>query len=302
MNKVMVVMASLALPLAMVAGLGIALVDYGLNQRVEGEYLDVDGVRIHYTDEGEGEPVVLIHGLAVNADLNWRWPGLTEALARDYRVIALDNRGHGLSDAPDDAAQYGEEQVKDVIRILDRLGIEKAHIVGYSMGGFMTLKLAMEYPDRVICAVPCAAGWVEENPENRALLDGLIKDMDEGHGFAAIEKHLAPPSKRSNALWLNLVNTVISHIVDTKVMAKVVRGFDDFAITEEQLRANAVPIRLIVGSEDGMRERVDALESVLANHDVIIVEGGNHMTTVIRPELLEGIRGFLAERRAGPGA
>src|SRR5579883_1762190 len=94
---------------------------------------DSNGVKIHYTVEGKGEPVLLIHGFAANADFNWRQPGVIKALAENYKVIALDNRGHGQSGKPHDIAKYGEEMAEDAVRLLDHLGIKKAHIVGYSM-------------------------------------------------------------------------------------------------------------------------------------------------------------------------
>src|SRR5262245_6822113 len=88
-------------------------------------FFDSNGVKIHYITEGKGEPVVLIHGFAADIDKNWRTgfavgpantnggPRIFEALAQKYRVIALDNRGHGKSDKPHDPKQYGTEMVED---------------------------------------------------------------------------------------------------------------------------------------------------------------------------------------------
>ncbi len=86
-------------------------------------------------------------------------PRVFQRLSRRYRVIALDNRGHGKSDKPYDPAQYGLELVDDVVRLMDHLGIAKAHVVGYSLGGFITLKLALRHPERLLSAAPCGAGW-----------------------------------------------------------------------------------------------------------------------------------------------
>ncbi|HEX72751.1 MAG TPA: alpha/beta fold hydrolase, partial [Candidatus Hydrogenedentes bacterium] len=102
-----------------------ALLAFFATRRVTGDYFDSNGVRIHYTVEGAGDPVILVHGFAANADLNWRLPGVTKALAKEFRVIALDNRGHGLSDKPHDPQQYGAEMIEDVVRLMDHLGIEK---------------------------------------------------------------------------------------------------------------------------------------------------------------------------------
>ena len=83
--------------LAVLCVAGAAVLTAYVVHQVEGAYFDSDGVRLHYTEDGSGEPVVLVHGFAVNADVNWRKPGIIRALAKDYRVIAPeDGRRAGL--------------------------------------------------------------------------------------------------------------------------------------------------------------------------------------------------------------
>jgi pimeloyl-ACP methyl ester carboxylesterase len=106
--------------------------------RAEEGFFNSNGVKLHYVTEGRGEAVVLIHGFTGSAEM-WgqKAPGrcaVWEKLAKHYRVIALDCRGHGKSDKPHDPARYGAEHAEDVVRLLDHLGIKKAHVVGYSMG------------------------------------------------------------------------------------------------------------------------------------------------------------------------
>jgi predicted alpha/beta hydrolase family esterase len=120
-------------------------------------------VKIHFLIEGTGEPVVLIHGLDSSARINWQMPGTIDALARDHQVIAIDLPGYGESDKPDDPAAYGEQWIDDVILLLDHLNIRKAHIVGYSMGGMVALKLIAEHPERVISGTLGGAGWLRED-------------------------------------------------------------------------------------------------------------------------------------------
>src|SRR5215470_4935531 len=103
-----------------------------VNNAREDEKFDVNGVKIHYIVEGKGEPVVLIHGLYSSAAINWQLPGTVRKLSKNYQVIALDLPGHGDSDKPDNPDAYGLQMVEDVIRLLDHLKIQKAHIVGYS--------------------------------------------------------------------------------------------------------------------------------------------------------------------------
>jgi pimeloyl-ACP methyl ester carboxylesterase len=123
---------------------------------------DADGVKIHYLIEGAGEPVVLIHGMDSSATINWQIPGTIDAIARDHQVIALDLPGYGQSDKPGQARAYGLQWVEDVILLLDHLKIRKAHIVGYSMGGLVALKLIAEHPDRVLSGTLGGMGWLPQ--------------------------------------------------------------------------------------------------------------------------------------------
>ena len=86
-------------------------------------FFDSNGVKIHYTVQGKGEPVLLIHGFTASIPLQWGLPGITAALAKNYQVIAFDNRGHGRSGKPHDPKQYGKEMVEDAVRLLDHLHI-----------------------------------------------------------------------------------------------------------------------------------------------------------------------------------
>jgi pimeloyl-ACP methyl ester carboxylesterase len=92
---------------------------------------DSAGIPIHYMVLGkkDGEPVLLIHGFT--GTIETQWAPVIKALATDYRVIALDCRGHGGSGKPHDPKQYGIEMVKDAVRLLDHLKIDKAHVAGY---------------------------------------------------------------------------------------------------------------------------------------------------------------------------
>lgn len=123
---------------------------------------DANGVKIHYLIEGTGEPVVLIHGLDSSARINWQMPGTIDAIARVHQVIALDLPGLGQSDKPVEAQAYGLQWVEDVIILLDHLNIRKAHIVGYSMGGMVALKLIAEHPDRVLSGTLGGMGWLPD--------------------------------------------------------------------------------------------------------------------------------------------
>jgi pimeloyl-ACP methyl ester carboxylesterase len=109
-----------------------------------------DGTRLHYVEMGKGTPVILIHGAGGSAVGNWFANGIAPALAPTNRVIGLDMRGHGLSEAGPAGARA--HMANDVLEFMGQQGIEKAHIGGYSMGGGVTLALLARNPEKFITA------------------------------------------------------------------------------------------------------------------------------------------------------
>jgi len=231
-------------------------------------FFDSDGVKIRYTLDGPaaGEPVLLIHGYSASGTLNWRLPGMIRALEDEYRVITIDNRGHGGSDKLLSPKDYGAKMAEDAVRLLDHLQIDKAHVVGYSMGGMITLKLLAEHPERIRSAVVGGMGWGEK-PSDPGWLTALMAEAD------------APTA-----------------------MAACRRAFPGLGITRDQLAGIQVPFSVVIGGEDGLRERVDKLQQVRQDVPVVIVPGANHTNCVMRAEFRTAIREFLdAHRTAAVG-
>src|SRR5271169_2442395 len=108
-----------------------------------------DGVEIAFLDEGQGEPIVLVHGFASNKEVNWASPGWVTTLTRaGRRVIALDNRGHGQSSKLyDPAAYHSAIMAEDVWALIGHLGLPRADVMGYSMGARIVAFLALSHPD-----------------------------------------------------------------------------------------------------------------------------------------------------------
>lgn len=266
--------------------------------RVEGTYFDSDGVRIHYTDVGEGEPVVLVHGFAFNADLNWRSPGVIDALKQEYRVIAIDNRGHGLSDKPSDLAAYGEHMPGDIVRLLDHLKIGRAHVVGYSMGGFITLKLTTMHPERLLSAAPCGMGWGQVDAETADLIDRIATSLEQGKGFGPLLERLNIEDSRGG-LTGRIFNRMLTSINDTQALAKVMRAMPALSVTEAQLRANQVPTLSVVGSADPLAENAGPLQEVMANHELVYLEGADHVTALRHADFLPALKKHLKAHPEG---
>src|ERR1700693_1274959 len=114
-----------------------------------------DGVEIAFFDEGEGEPIVLVHGFASNKEVNWVAPGWVTTLTRaGRRVIALANRGHAAStNLYEPAAYHSAIMADDVRALIDHLGLPRADVMGYSMGARNAVFLALAHPDHVRSAV-----------------------------------------------------------------------------------------------------------------------------------------------------
>jgi pimeloyl-ACP methyl ester carboxylesterase len=270
---------------------GIVL--FALFYRVRGQVFDSNGVPIHFTDEGQGVPIILIHGFAVQSDLQWRWPGCVRKLRqRGYRVIMMDVRGHGLSGKPYNPEAYGEELCDDIVRLMDHLGIEKAHLAGYSMGGFITLKTIARHPDRLLSGVICAAGWGELDENNTALFKEIVSGIEDHQVFDAITNWV-DAKKHAPKLQCALANFFMRSMNDLKAIVNVFRTFDNLVVEEEALRKNGVPALTLVGTRDGIREASDRLPGVMATHKIEYIPGGDHLSTVLKPQFMRGMLAFL---------
>lgn len=218
---------------------------------------DSAGVKIHYAIEGEGEPVILIHGLYSSGRVNWELSGATALLAEKYQVIRLDCRGHGQSDKPTAEDAYGINMVGDVVRLMDHLGIQKARLAGYSMGAMIAMKLTVTQPERVSHLVLCGMGWLKTG--------GLVHSSWEN---VKILPFTAPPACR--------------------------RSFPDLAVTEAEINAIKIPVAIIVGDQDPCREwyvepahrvRPDWPIHLIANAGHINCPGKREFKTVLKAAL-----------------
>jgi pimeloyl-ACP methyl ester carboxylesterase len=284
----------------MKARLGLALaccllVLPGVGRGAEEGYFDSNGVKIHYVVEGQGEPVLLIHGFTSSIQGQWGTPGVIKGLAGDYRVIALDNRGHGKSDKPHDPKAYGTEMVEDAVHLLDHLKIDKAHVVGYSLGGTITAKLLVTHPDRLLSATLGGSGGVREGAVP-ARYNVLAESLEQGKGFGPLIEALTPAGRpKPTEEEIKLVNERLTANNDIKALAAVIRGMKDLAVSDDKLKANQVPTLALIGEIDPLKKGVDALDGKMANLHVVVIDGADHVTAFIRPEFLKELKDFLGK-------
>jgi pimeloyl-ACP methyl ester carboxylesterase len=268
------------------------------------KYFDAGGVRLRYVEQGAGEPVVLVHGFTNTADI-WSANGITQDLARNYRVIAFDMRGHGKSDKPHDAARYGREMGLDIVRLLDHLGIQRAHIVGYSMGGHVVSQLLTLRPERFLSATLVAGsgrfGW-DAVQAREAEQDA--SEMEHECISRSLMARLAPPGV---ALppddSLKVISAGCRRSQDPLALAAVTRSRADHAMTPAAAAAVTVPTLAIVGTDDPMKAGLDALVRLRPSVRLVVVEGATHAGArgvLGRPELIAALRGFLSAHAASP--
>ena len=133
-----------------------------------------DGTSLYYEESGTGTPVLFIHEFAGN---HRTWTAQVASLGKTHRCIAYSARGYPPSDVPDSDDAYGQDiAVGDAIAVLDALNIERAHIVGHSMGAYTALHVGLNHPDRCISVAALGCGW-GSHPDEREKARGLCEDI-----------------------------------------------------------------------------------------------------------------------------
>lgn len=230
--------------------------------------VDADGVEVAFRDVGEGPPIVLVHGSASSHAGNWGESGWIDALVEDgRRVIAFDTRGHGESEKPHDPDAYGVPTLAaDVVRLLDHLDVERADVMGYSMGARMTTQLLLDSPDRVNAAVLAGLDervFEDREAERRAVADALTADDAE---------EIDDPSARGFREF------VVESGADPEALAAVRRAPSSSA-TPAALEDVHLPVLVVAGGEDDSGDP-DAVAEPLPNAETAVVPGEDHISTV----------------------
>jgi pimeloyl-ACP methyl ester carboxylesterase len=261
---------------------------------------DSDGVAIHYVEAGAGSPVVLVHSYAGDLRSQWVQTGVLDALARDYRAIAFDHRGHGESGKPHDPGAYGVRMTWDIARLMDHLGIGRAHIVGYSMGAHLVAQLLTLAPRRFLSAtLGGGTGRRHWGDAEERQVEIEAGEMERG-SLRAQMLRLCPPGApprdeviaRSSALFLRGK--------DCLALAASRRSNREQVFATEALRGVDVPVLGIVGSKDPYLASYDELLQVLPQMELVMIEGANHANAAGRPEFVEALLGFLGKSGSDP--
>jgi pimeloyl-ACP methyl ester carboxylesterase len=242
-------------------------------------------VEIAYLDEGEGDPILLVHGFGSTKDVNWVYPGWVSELRKNRRrVIALDNRGHG-----DSAKLYDPEAYRiptmagDVTALMDHLNIARADIMGYSLGARMTAWLARYQPRRLRSAILGGIGI------------GLIEGGGPGENVAAALEassleEVTDPVGRTFRAFADQTRS------DRRALAACLRGSRGL-MTKEEAAGIAVPVLIAVGTADEIAGSAQALGKIIPGSQVLDIPNRDHMRAVGDKVYKAGVLEFLSQRK-----
>jgi pimeloyl-ACP methyl ester carboxylesterase len=243
-----------------------------------------DGVEISYLDQGNGAAIVLVHGFASTKEVNWVNPSWFTTLVRaGFRVIALDNRGHGQSSKLYDPADYHTEKMaNDVRALLDHLHIERADVMGYSMGARITAYLAVKHPHRVRSAILGGLGI--------RLVDGVglpetIADALEAPSLADV----ADPMGRAFRAFADQTKS------DRRALAACIRGSRQ-VLTRAEVGAIGIPVLVAVGSRDDVAGSAEELAALIPGAKALDIPDRDHMLAVGDKVYKAGVLEFLKDR------
>jgi pimeloyl-ACP methyl ester carboxylesterase len=266
------------------------------------QFFDSGGVRIRYVEQGQGPAIVLMHGYTGTADRHFLANGVFASLAKDHRAIAIDLRGHGKSDKPTVPGAYGEEMARDVVRLLDHLKIQRAHALGYSLGGFIASRLATLHPDRLISVVYVASLPLRTNDTFMdKFAEESISELESDLPFRSLAIALQPPGSKPPSD--DEIRKAVAPLVaanDVKALAALWRGYKTLMISPQQLSAVKVPAIVITGSADANAAGVPELNKTHPQIRTVVVEGAQHGGpggVMRRPEFMTALREFLANAR-----
>lgn len=245
-----------------------------------------DTLNLAYFDEGEpaGVPVLLIHGFASSKTVNWIGPGWLKTLGdAGYRVIAIDNRGHGDSDKPHDTEAYTPEKMAgDAVALLDHLGIPDAHVMGYSMGARISAFMALAAPQAVRSLVfgGLGIGMVEGVGGWEGIAEGLLADSLD-----------LVTDQRARAFRMFAEQTGSDRVA----LAACIRS-SRVKLTPDQAAQIEAPTLIAVGTRDDIAGSPQELAALMPHARVVDIPGRDHMLAVGDRVFKQAVLEFLSSR------
>jgi len=243
-----------------------------------------DGIEFAYLDEGDGEPIVLIHGFGSTKEINWIGPGWVKTLlGAGRRVIALDNRGHGATTKLYEPELYDPWlMATDALALMDHLGLPRADVMGYSMGGRIGACVALTAPDRV----------------RSLILGGIGIHLVEGAGLpvvvaeALLADSLDDVTDKTGRMFRAFADQTKS---DRRALAACIHG-SRRTLTREEVAGIVAPTLIGVGTKDPIAGAARPLAELIPGSTVVDIPDRDHMLAVGDKVFKEAVLAFLDER------
>ncbi|HEY8307560.1 MAG TPA: alpha/beta hydrolase [Lapillicoccus sp.] len=237
-------------------------------------YADVNGLHLYYETYGSGAPLVLLHGGMLTIDLNFA--SLIPALAQTHTVIGVEMQGHGRTANIDREITYAN-LATDIVALLDHLGIERAAVLGHSMGGGVALEMAVNHADRVSAIVPISASVSK---------DGMHPDLLDPSTF---ETSSIMPTAQDFADFKGAYERLSPHPEQFDAFLMSLSGMDaDFAgWTDEQLAGISCPVLIVQGDNDFTTvAHAGVMLAKIPNSTLAVIPGTTHMQVTRRDTIL----------------
>lgn len=268
-----------------------------------------DGVRLVWQQDGEGTPILFIHEFAGD---HRSWEPQVRFLSRRYRCITYAARGYPPSDVPDDIGAYSQARaVADAITVLDDAGVDRAHVVGLSMGGFCALHLGLRHPDRArsLVVASCGYGAQPERQEAFRAESAVIAESFRTEGAVEVAKRYALGPARVQFQnkdprgWREFAQALAEH--DSTGAALTMLGVQSrrpslYELTDE-LERMTTPLLIVVGDEDeGCLEADLMLKRTVPSAGLLVLPRTGHTCNLEEPEgFNRGIADFFSTVDAG---
>lgn len=242
-----------------------------------------DGQNIAFIDEGKGDPILLVHGFASTHEVNWIGPGWVETLLEaGYRVVALDNRGHGDSSKSHDPQDYTPEKMaSDAAALLEHLDIRRAHVMGYSMGARIAAFLALANPEQVASLVfgGLGIGMIEGVGEWDIIADALLAEDPASvtHERGRMFRAFADQTKSDRQALAACISTSRA------------------LLSPEEVARIAHPVLVAVGTRDDIAGAPEPLAALLPQGEAFAIERRDHMRSVGDKTFKQRVLEFLRE-------
>jgi pimeloyl-ACP methyl ester carboxylesterase len=247
------------------------------------QFFDHDGFNLAFIDQGNGEPVLLIHGFASSHSVNWVTPGWVKTLTEaGYRAIAFDNRGHGASSKSYEPEDYrAQKMAGDAAALLDHLGIPRAHVMGYSMGARIAAFTALDYPEKVATLILGGLG------------EGMVKGVGDWDPIAdaLLADDPASITHPRGRMFRTFADQTKS---DRRALAACIETSRDL-IGADEVAGIYQPTLVAVGTTDDIAGSPTALADLMPHGEAFAIEGRDHMLSVGDRTFKKRVLEFLRE-------